>query len=98
MSLAGAPRFCIRGVRYVPVCAGVLFCARSLEGCPRQVIRGRCIVSLASGRRMSMRGVWYVLNLCGLFNQSTSANICSALVRAHTTGTCISATCSLVLS
>ena len=63
----------------MPVCAGGRFNAKPLDGCSCQVVRGQCIVSLASSRRLCMRGVWHVQNLGGLFNQRTSANVHSAL-------------------
>ena len=69
MSLA-CDRFCRRGMWYVPVCAGVRFCAGLLDGCLRQVIQGQCTVSLAIDRRLCMRGgVWHVLNPGGLLKR-----------------------------
>ena len=40
----------------VPVCERAM-CARSLDGCSREVVRVRCVVSLARYPLLSIRGV-----------------------------------------
>ena len=60
VSLTHNRRFYMRGLRYVPICAGFQFVQDRFDGCSREVIMDRYTVSLTCNRRFCIHGMLYV--------------------------------------